>query len=107
MSDVKTPKYYSENGIPLDWNSKKFPELKETIYNYMGFMAERENDFDVDRHLPVVVSYLKYVIYDPCWEFRATKKQLDYLRNAVTEIKTPNDSWIFISKCLEIGIDPL
>lgn len=96
-------------GLPLNWRDEVTGELPAAIGAYLDNRIDGSRI--TEREVELVRSYMVHYIGAPCWnqmnEDEELAEELAGLRRDVLTLRTAEDIGRWISRCLDIGIDPL
>lgn len=103
--------YRSPLGLPLYWKDEQSGVLPAAIWAFINHKVDSAEPPTVDQ-IKLIRDYLAYYINAPCWEnnCEGNNEMADILieaRGMAGKIETAVDIDRFISKCMEIGLDPL
>jgi len=104
MSQPFIAVYHGSLGIPMLWEDDGVGDLKQAVLAFL------RDDGLTEERFRLVVSYLRYFLYAPCWMQQPDgerKKAVCVLRFKANELRTTRDVWALMADCLEIGLDPL
>lgn len=98
-------------GFPLYWMDEQTGTLARPVKAFYRTVCG-ETPILEGKQLELFLDYCRYVIQAPCWDQNPDlqeegKEALAALRKEAAEFKTVAEVRAWISKCLEIGIDPL
>lgn len=101
--------YLPPFGTPLYWMDEMTGVLTKAIYAFNAHCAyPKTQKQPTDEQRQLVIAYLRYVIYAPCWEQAGGfVEELAQLRSQAATMQTEDEINAWIMGCLEIGIDPL
>lgn len=99
------PPYQPPFGIPVYWRNDISGRLPSVV---QAFYMERVGQGPPLKlgQIELLVAYLAYFIHTPCWSDCETGL-LEELRSEVKDLKTTNEIMMWISKSMEIALDPL
>lgn len=101
---TRMPKNYDPPfGTPLYWRNEQSGELSAAILAYLNHRIEPTSQPPTPAQLSLVIDYLRYVIYAPCWRGQG----IAVLRERVHTLQTSEDIHGWIGAALPEGIDPL
>lgn len=101
--------YLPPTGGPLYWRDEESGILKEAVWAFINHNADNAHPAPSAGELSLLRDYLKYYINAPCWNFsdNAFSDELAMLQVGARAIKTNEDICKWLTRSLEIGIDPL
>ena len=96
-------------GLPLNWRNEVSGVLPAAVHAYLN---NRIDGAPLDEiQFEIVRSYLEHYIQAPCWNHMNEDGELTAclaaLRRDVLTLRTPQEIGVWISGCMDIGIDPL
>lgn len=103
QKDFIIPKtYLLPTGGPLYWRDEVSGVLTTAVLAYL-------NDTASDASLKLLADYLEYYIHAPCWDIpgNAFADELAELRRSSKTMQTAEEIDDWISRAMDIGIDPL
>lgn len=100
------PNFYREPlGLPLNWRDGVSGELAKAVEAYL------DNRIDgttiTDDQVTMLREYICHYINAPCWGCPEFDSELRDLRASAPELDSATEISEWISKALEIGLDPL
>jgi hypothetical protein len=102
-------------GVPVYWRDEVSGILPAAVWAYIKFRAPVEGETPIpptEMQLKILIEFLRYYIDAPCWSLNTAACQemaadLSSLRGDIRAAKTTDDVGAWISRCLDLGIDPL
>ena len=96
-------------GLPLSWRDEVTGTLPAAVMAYLDNRIDGKGLKNSE--LQTVREYMEHYINAPCWnhmnENQDLADELAALRRDVLIIETADHMGIWISRCLDVGIDPL
>jgi hypothetical protein len=102
--------YLSPLGLPLYWKDEQSGVLPAAIWAFINHKVDGAEAPTADQ-IKLIRDYFTHYINAPCWSANCEDNEMSGIlteaRGMVGKIETAIDIDRFISKCMEIGLDPL
>lgn len=103
--DLDAYVYRAPFGLPFYWKDEQSGVLPAAI---IAFSLHRTGGPPpTDEQMEIVCAWMRYYIHAPCWQDPDQDGTLERLRTDAFNLRTSDDVAGWISRCLEIGLDPL
>lgn len=98
--------YRPPQGLPLYWRDETSGTLSAAIVCYINFVTKKVSTPPTDEQIWLIRCYLEHFIMAPCWVDYGDNS-LNKLRETVKDVNSVEAIKCWLSKALEIALDPL